>query len=146
MKSFYPKAQDELVKKSWHIIDLKSKSLGRITTEIARILMGKNKPTFTPGADTGDFVIAINSDQIKLTGRKWEQKIYYRHTGFMGGIRETTAQKQLEKDSTKIVLQAVKGMLPKNIFGRKLLGKLKVYKNEVHPHGAQKPQALSLAS
>lgn len=146
MKSFYPKAQDELVTKNWLIIDLKSKSLGRVTTEIARILMGKSKPTFTPGADTGDFVIAINSDKIRLTGRKWEQKVYYRHTGYMGGIRETTAQKQLEKDSTKIVTEAVKGMLPKNIFGRKLLGKLKVYKNDVHPHGAQKPQTLTLAS
>ena len=146
MKSFYPKAQDELVKKSWHIVDLKGKPLGRSTTEIARILLGKNKPTYTPGADTGDFVIAINSDKIALTGRKWDEKVYYRHTGYMGGIREITAKKQLEKDSTEIVYAAVKGMLPKNIWGRKLLGKLKVYKTDVHPHGAQKPQSLELAS
>ena len=140
MKCYYPK-ESEIVKK-WYIVDLKGKTLGRAMTKIAEVLMGKHKPQYHPAADTGDFVIVINADQVNMTGRKKEQKIYYSHTGYMGGVKEITADKLLQKDSRKLIQHAVKGMLPKNKLGYKLIKKLKVYKDEQHDHAAQKPEVL----
>lgn len=138
MKSFYPKKDQ--VDRKWILIDLKDKPVGRVATEIATILRGKNKPTYTPGVDMGDFVIAINADQIKFTGAKWQDKKYYKHTGHMGGIKEITAEKLREKDSTQIITKAVKGMLASGPMGRKQLSKLKVYAGADHPHSAQNPE------
>lgn len=137
MKSFYARASE--LEKKWYVVDLKDKTLGRVSSQIARILLGKNKPTYTPAVDTGDFVVAINSDQIKLTGKKLTDKIYYTHTGYMGGIKEMSAGKLLKKDSREVIKKAVWGMLPKNALGRKLIKKLKIYANAEHPHAAQKP-------
>lgn len=142
MKSYYPKENE--IEKKWYIVDLKDKTLGRVTSEISKILMGKNKPIYHPAVDTGDYVIAINADQVKLTGRKESNKIYYKHTGYMGGIKSITADKQRQKDSTKLVQHSVKGMLPKNRMGRKLLKKLKIYSGDQHEHAAQQPQVLEI--
>lgn len=142
MKTYHPKQSE--VKKNWYIVDLKGKTLGRVATEIARVLVGKNKPTYSPAADTGDFVVAINSDHIHLTGRKMTDKVYYRHTGHVGGIRSATAKEVIEKDSTRVIYSAVKGMLPKNKLGRHQLKKLKVYRNNEHEHSAQQPQVLDI--
>ncbi len=144
MKSFYPKQNDPLVSKKWVLVDLNGLTVGRAATQIAHILRGKNKPTFTPSADVGDFVVAINSDGLKLTGNKLEDKIYYRHTGHMGGIKEITAKKQMIKDSTKVLEKAVQGMLPKGVLGRKVFSKLKIFKNAEHTHAAQTPVAITL--
>ena len=142
MKSFYPKPGD--ITKKWHLVDLNGKTLGRAASEIARVLMGKHKPQYPPSVDTGDFVVAINSDTVKLTGKKWTDKIYHRHTGYVGGIRSITAEKQRQKDSTKLLLIAVKGMLPKNKLGRKMIKKLKVYTGTEHKNAAQQPQPLEV--
>jgi large subunit ribosomal protein L13 len=139
MKTYYPKQSD--IKKEWRLIDLKGKTVGRIATEIAGILVGKDKPTYEPSVDTGDFVVAINSDGIKFTGNKLTDKVYYRHTGAIGGIKEMTAKDLMKKDSTQVIVHAVRGMLPKNKLGRNAIKKLKVYKNDQHRHEAQKPQA-----
>lgn len=122
----------------WVLIDLSGKTLGRAATEIATILRGKHRPTYTPNTDTGDFVVAINAGQIKLTGSKLDKKIYYRHSGYMGGLKQRTAQEQMDRDPTVLLQKAVKGMLPRNItLSRKILGKLKVYADAKHPHAAQ---------
>lgn len=121
----------------WVLIDLAGKPLGRVATEIANILRGKNRATYTPNTDTGDFVVAINASQIKLTGNKMEDKIYYRHSGYMGGLKQRTAQEQMDRDPAVLLQKAVKGMLPKNTLSRKILGKLKVYADAKHPHVAQ---------
>lgn len=142
MKSFYPKEGE--VERKWYVVDLKGKVLGRTVSEIAKVLMGKNKPQYTPSVDTGDFVVALNSDHVVLTGRKWEDKIYHRHTGYFGGIKSTTAAEQRRKDSTKIVYHAVKGMLPKNKLAEKLIKKLKVYRGNEHENQAQQPVAIEL--
>lgn len=139
MKSFYAKKAE--LEQKWYVVDLKDQTLGRVSTKIARILLGKNKPTFTPAVDTGDFVLAINSDKIKLTGNKLTDKIYYTHTGYMGGVREINAEKLLKKDSREMIKKSVWGMLPKNALGRKLIKKLKIYTGSEHPHGAQQPVA-----
>jgi large subunit ribosomal protein L13 len=140
MKSFYPKEGE--VERKWYVVDLKGKVLGRTVSEIAKVLMGKNKPQYTPSVDTGDFVVALNSDHIVLTGNKWQDKLYYRHTGYFGGIKSTTAGKQRQKDSTRIVYHAVKGMLPKNKLAEKLIKKLKVDRGSEHENQAQQPVAL----
>jgi len=142
MKSFYPKEEDRDNK--WYIVDLKGKTLGRAATQISTILRGKNKATYTPSVDMGDNIIAINASQIKLTGNKLKNKIYYRHTGFMGGVKQATAEKQLEKNPTQIVKDAVWGMLPTGPMGYKQLKKLKVYADDNHPHFAQKPTNLDI--
>lgn len=121
----------------WILIDMAGKTLGRAATEIADIIRGKNRPTYTPHTDTGDFVVAINASQIKLTGNKLEDKMYYRHSGYMGGLKERTAQEQMDRDPTVLLQKAVKGMLPKNNLSRKILGKLKIYAGDTHPHSAQ---------
>jgi len=128
----------------WHIVDATDKVLGRLATEIATILRGKHKPTYTPHEDLGDHVIVINSDKVKLTGNKLRDKIYYRHTGFIGGIKSITAGQQIEKDSTVVITKAVTGMLPKTRLGRSMATKLRVYTGDSHPHAAQQPKPLNI--
>ena len=130
------------IEKKWYVVDAKDKILGRLATEIASRLRGKHKPTFSPFIDNGDFIIVTNAEKIQLTGNKWDDKKYYRHTGYMGGIKETTAKELLEKKPTDLVFNAVKGMLPKNKIGRAQLKKLKVYTGADHPHAAQQPEEL----
>lgn len=141
MKSYHAKVGE--VERQWVIVDLKDKVLGRVATQIATVLRGKNKPTYTPSTDTGDFVVAINSDHIKMTGNKLNDKIYYKHTGYMGGIKDINAKDQMIKDSTEVLRRAVKGMLPSGPLGRAQLKKLKIYTGTEHPHDAQKPVELN---
>jgi large subunit ribosomal protein L13 len=138
------KKQDALAQRSWYVVDAKGRILGRMATEIAKVLRGKNKPTFTPNQDGGDFVIVVNARGVKLTGTKLEKKIYYRHTEYPGGIRERTAAQMLEEKPEELIRLAVKGMLPKNRLSRRLVNKLKVYAGPEHPHEAQKPQPLAI--
>lgn len=132
--------------REWVVVDLDGKTLGRAASAIACILRGKTKPTFTPHVDTGDFVVAINADKIALTGNKTIQKRYYRHSGYPGGIRSVTAGQLLAQNKADQMLRlAVRGMLPKNTLGRKLLKKLKVYGGPAHPHAAQQPRAIEIS-
>lgn len=130
------------VQHSWFIVDAEDVVLGRLASRVAAILRGKNKPTFTPHADTGDFVIVVNAEKIKLTGKKEETKKYWHYTGFPGGERSITVRKQRETHPERIITHAVKGMLPKGPLGRQMFKKLKVYAGPEHPHKAQKPEAL----
>jgi len=133
------------VERRWYVADATDQVLGRFASRLATILRGKHKPTFTPHVDTGDFVIVVNADKVKLTGNKREQKTYYRHSGWVGGLRSITAAKVLSgPHPDRVVRDAVRGMLPKNSLGRKMLGKLKVYAGPDHPHAAQKPEELQL--
>ncbi|MCO5114185.1 MAG: 50S ribosomal protein L13 [Bdellovibrionaceae bacterium] len=142
MKTWSAKASD--IKEKWWIVDAEGKTLGRMATEIANVLRGKNKPTFTPHVDTGDFVVVVNPEKIVLKGRKLDQKVYYRHTGFFGGLKETSVQEMLDKNPEQIIINAVEGMLPKNKLSRKIIKKLKVYKGSEHPHDAQQPEVLEI--
>lgn len=128
------------IDKKWYIIDAADKPLGRVATEIAKLLRGKHKPTFSPHLDCGDYVIVLNSDKIVLTGDKLNQKLYRKHSGYIGGLKETPYSVMMEKASDRVVLTAVKGMLPKNSLGRAMLTKLKVYKGNEHNQEAQKPE------
>lgn len=128
--------------RSWYVVDATDKILGRLASQVASRLRGKHQPIFTPHADTGDFIIVINAEKIRLTGRKWQQKTYYRHSGYIGGIKSITAKKLREKRPEDLVRYAVWGMLPKNRLGRKLYKKLKVYAGPNHPHESQQPQPL----
>jgi large subunit ribosomal protein L13 len=141
-KSFSAKPAEAKAARAWWVIDAEGKPLGRLASLVATVLRGKNKPTFTPHVDTGDFVIVVNAAKVKLTGRKLEQKLYVRHSGEPGGFREEPYGKLLARKPELPVTKAVKGMLPKNILGRELLTKLKVYAGPDHPHAAQKPQPL----
>jgi len=132
------------VERKWWVVDAKGQTLGRMATQIANVIRGKNKPQFTPHVDTGDFVIVINSDKIEMTGAKWSQKKYHRHSRYFGSMKSMTAEAQRQKDSTFIITEAVKGMLPKNKLARTLITKLKVYTAAEHPHAKQKPEALTL--
>ncbi len=135
----------EDVERRWFVVDATDLVLGRLATRVATILRGKHRATFTPHVDTGEYVIVVNADKVKLTGRKREQKTYYRHTGYPGGIKSITAEKLLASaHSDRVVHDAIRGMLPKNALGRKMLEKLKVYAGPDHPHTAQKPEELSL--
>ena len=136
--------KEALAQREWHIVDADGKILGRMASEIARVLRGKNKVIFTPNADTGDFVIVINAKGVRLSGHKLDDKIYYRHTNYPGGIRSRTAANLLENKPEDLIHLAVKGMLPKNRLGRKLAAKLKVYAGAEHPHAAQKPKPLAI--
>lgn len=136
------KKSDALAQRQWYIVDAGGKVLGRLASEVAKVLRGKHKPTFTPHVDGGDFVVVVNAKGVKLTGKKLGQKVYYRHSGYPGGLRVTTAEKKLEIRPDAVVHLAVKGMLPKNRLGRGLLTKLKVYAGPEHPHQAQRPQPL----
>jgi len=140
------KKQEALSQRRWYVIDGQGKILGRMATEIARVLRGKHKPTFTPNQDAGDFVIVINARGVKLTGAKLQDKVYYRHTEYPGGIRERSAAELLQIKPEELVRLAVRGMLPKNRLSRKLVTKLKVYAGPEHPHSAQKPQPLTITS
>jgi len=137
-------AKKEEAKREWVLIDVKDQVLGRAATQISEILRGKNRPTYTPHVDNGDFVVVINAAHIKLTGNKWSDKIYYSHSGYMGGLKEISAEKLKEKRPDQLLIKAVKGMLPKNRLGRKMLGKLKVYPEAEHPHAAQTPKENKL--
>ncbi len=121
----------------WHVIDAKDKTLGRLSSEIATLLQGKHKPIYVPHLNTGDYVIVINAEKVRVTGRKLEQKMYYRHSGYHGGLKERTLSQVLEKSPTRVIQQSVKGMLPKNALGRRMLGRLKLYAGDQHPHEAQ---------
>jgi large subunit ribosomal protein L13 len=138
------KTEEALAQRRWYVVDAQGKVLGRMASEIAKVLRGKNKPIFTPNVDAGDFVIIINARDVKLTGKKLQKKVYYRHTEYPGGIRERTAEKMLEEKPEDLVLLAIKGMLPKNRLSRRLVTKLKIYAGPEHPHGAQKPQPLAI--
>lgn len=139
-----PLPTQETLERKWYVIDASGQRLGRLATEIAVILRGKNKPTFTPHLDTGDFVIVVNAEKVVVTGKKAEQKIYARHSGRPGGRKEETFAKLQKRIPERIVEHAVKGMLPKNSLGRQLFTKLKVYAGEQHPHSAQKPEILTI--
>jgi len=132
------------IERKWFLVDAQEKTLGRLATEIATRLRGKHKPTYSTFIDNGDFIVVINADKVKLTGKKWDDKKYYRHSGYMGGITEINAKDLLEKEPTALLFKAVKGMLPKNTLGREQLKKLKVYAGVDHPHEAQQPEALVL--
>lgn len=138
MKTFMAKEKD--IEKRWYLVDATNKVLGRLASQIAIKLRGKDRPIFTPHADTGDFVIVVNAEKIRLTGKKWDNKCYYHHSGYMGGLKKVTARRLLEKKPEEILRHAVKGMLPKNRLGRRLLNKLKIYTGPNHPHEAQKPE------
>lgn len=137
-------AKESDIERKWYVIDLKDVVLGRAAAEIATVLRGKKKAIFSPSVDTGDYVIVLNASQIKLTGNKLDDKKYYRHSGYPGGIKEMTAAELLAKKPEDVVKKAVKGMLPKTPLGRKMLTKLKVYAGAEHPHAAQQPQELTL--
>ena len=132
------------VERTWFLVDAEGKILGRIATQIASVLRGKHKPTFTPHVDTGDFVIVINAGGVELTGRKRENKTYYRHTGYPGGIREVKVGRLLETHPERVLEAAVKGMLPRGPLGRRMFKKLKVYGGPKHPHAAQKPEPMEI--
>ncbi|MBF8257997.1 MAG: 50S ribosomal protein L13 [Actinobacteria bacterium] len=130
----------------WHVVDAEGKVLGRLATKVAEVIRGKNKTRFTPNADIGDFVIVVNADKVKLTGKKMTEKTYYRHSGFMGGLKSTTPEKVLtSKHPERLVEWAVRGMLPKSRLGDRLITKLKVYAGPDHPHKAQQPKALAVS-
>ena len=137
MKTFM--AKNENMERAWHLIDADGRVLGRLATEIADILRGKNKPIYAPHVDTGDFVVVVNARNVKLTGNKWADKMYHHHTGYPGGIKSISAEKLHEKKPEEIIRLAVKGMLPKNRLGRKIFKKLKVYAGSDHPHASQQP-------
>ena len=144
MKKYTYSANSRDNENKWWVVDAEGAILGRLATQVAARLRGKHNPMYTPHADTGDSVIVINADKIKMTGRKWDQKTYYSHSGYMGGLKSITAKKLLEKRPEDIIIHAVKGMLPKNRLGRKLCKKLKVYAGNVHPHTAQLPETMKL--
>ena len=142
MKTYSAKASD--VEQAWWVVNAEGKTLGRMATQIATILRGKHKPIYTPNVDTGDYVIVVNAEKIHVTGQKLDQKIYYRHSGYPGGLRERTLREQLDRFPDRPITAAVKGMLPKSKLGRAMLKKLKVYSGPEHPHAAQKPQILEV--
>ena len=142
MSSFVAKPAD--IERKWYVIDADGQTLGRVATQVAMILRGKHKPIYTPHVDCGDHVIVINAGKVVLTGKKLEQKKYYRYSGYIGGLKETSAKDMLEKNPEKMFFEAVKGMMPKNSLGRDMLKKLRVYAGPDHEHAAQKPEAYTL--
>ena len=142
MKSYIAKPAE--VQRNWYLVDAEGKTLGRLATEIATILRGKHKPTFTPHVDGGDFVVVVNASKVVLTGKKLDQKYYRYHTGYVGGLKEISYREMMEKKPCEVIKHAVKGMLPKNTLGKDMLKKLYVYADAEHGHEAQKPEALEL--
>ena len=142
MKTYYAKSGE--VEREWLVIDATDVVLGRLASKVAQILKGKHKPQYTPHVDTGDFVIIVNADKIRVTGNKAEQKVYFRHSGYPGGLKEVSFQRMMERHPDRVIEKAVKGMLPKNTLGRKMGMKLKVYAGPDHPHQAQKPRQITL--
>ena len=142
MKSFM--ASPSTIERKWYVVDATGHTLGRLASEIASILRGKNKPTFTPHIDTGDYVIVVNADKIQVTGKKLDQKIYYNHSDYVGGVKETTLREKMAKKPEDVIYLAVKGMLPKGPLGRQMLKKLHVYAGPEHNNAAQKPEVLEI--
>jgi large subunit ribosomal protein L13 len=142
IKTYTPKPED--IQREWFVIDAKDQNLGRLATQIAQLLRGKHKPIFAPHMDVGDFVIVINCEKIRVTGKKLDEKIYYRHSQYPGGLKARTLREQLNKFPDRVIQLAVKGMLPKNKLGRKTIKKLKIYTGENHPHEAQQPKVFEL--
>ncbi len=140
MKTYMP--NEAAIERKWYVVDAAGCTLGRLASEVAKVLRGKNKPIFTPHADTGDYVIIVNADKVVVTGKKLDQKLYYRHSEYVGGMKETTLREKLAKAPTEVVELAVKGMLPKGPLGRRMYKKLFVYAGAEHPHAAQKPEEL----
>ncbi len=141
MKSYM--ANPDKIERKWYVVDAADCTLGRLASEVAKILRGKNKPQFTPHVDTGDYVIIVNAEKIKVTGKKLDQKVYYHHSGYVGGMKETTLKEMLAKKPEKVLELAVKGMLPKGPLGRSMLKKLFVYAGPEHKHEAQKPEVIT---
>ena len=141
MKTFM--ASPATIDRKWYVVDAEGKTLGRLASEVAKVLRGKNKAIFTPHIDTGDYVIVVNAEKIKVTGKKLEQKVYYRHSDYVGGMKETTLKEMLNKHPERVIEYAVKGMLPKGPLGRQMYTKLFVYVGPDHKHAAQKPEALT---
>jgi large subunit ribosomal protein L13 len=142
IKTFTPKPED--IQREWFVIDAKDQTLGRLATQIAILLRGKHKPIFTPNTDVGDYVIVLNADKIHVTGRKLDQKFYYRHSQYPGGLSKRSLREQLDKFPDRVIYKAVRGMLPKNKLGNKMIKKLKIYTGDSHPHEAQKPKVFEL--
>ena len=143
MKTISAKA--ETVQRSWYVIDAEGQTLGRLATEVARRLRGKHKTEYTPHVDTGDYIVVVNAEKVKVTGRKASDKTYYRHTGHPGGLKEATFTQMIERSPEKVIELAVKGMLPRNPLGHAMYRKLKVYAGQEHPHDAQQPETLTLS-
>lgn len=142
MGTFSAKTED--IKRSWHVVDANGKTLGRLATVVASVLKGKNKPIYTRHVDTGDFVIVVNADKIHLTGKKLDQKVYYSHSGFPGGLKSITAGTLMKTKPEDVVKKAVEGMLPKTRLGKQMLSKLKIYAGDQHPHAAQQPAEMKI--
>ena len=136
-------ANPDKIERKWYVVDAEGQTLGRLASEVAKVLRGKNKPVFTPHVDTGDYVIIVNADKIKVTGKKMEQKIYYNHSEYVGGMKETTLKEMMAKKPERVLELAVKGMLPKGPLGRTMIKKLHVYAGPEHNHAAQKPELLT---
>ncbi len=142
MKTYMAKAAD--IERKWYVVDAENKTLGRLATEVAKVLRGKHKPIFTPSMDTGDYVIVVNAEKVKVTGKKLDQKMYYRHSGWVGGLKSVTLREMMAKKPEKVVEMAVRGMLPKGTLGSDMYRKLFVYAGPEHPHTAQKPEELAV--
>jgi large subunit ribosomal protein L13 len=141
-RTYVTKPED--IQRNWYVVDASGQTLGRLASEVAKIVRGKHKPIYSPSVDVGDFVIVVNADKIHVTGRKLDQKVYYRHSGYPGGLKEIPLSRMLEEHPTRVIEHAVRGMLPKNRLGRKMIRKLKVYAGSDHPHQAQQPEPLEL--
>jgi large subunit ribosomal protein L13 len=141
-KTSVAKKQD--IEKRWYLIDAADKTLGRLASEVAKILMGKNKPIWTPNVDTGDFVVVVNASKVRVTGKKLDDKVYYKHSGYLGGLKKETLRSLMNRKPETVVTLAVRGMLPKTKLGRQMIKKLKVYKGSEHPHSAQNPQPVDV--
>jgi large subunit ribosomal protein L13 len=141
-RTYVTKPED--IQRNWYVVDASGQTLGRLASEIARIVRGKHKPIYSPAADVGDFVIVINADKVHVTGRKLDQKMYYRHSGYPGGLKEVSLRRMLEEHPTRVIEHAVRGMLPKTRLGQRMIKKLKVYAGSDHPHQAQQPEPLDL--
>lgn len=142
MKTYVTKANE--VKREWYIVDASGKTLGQLATAIARVLRGKHKPAYSPAVDLGDCVIVVNAEQVRVTGRKLDQKFYYRHSGYPDGLKQISLRDQLDRHPERVIEAAVRGMLPRNSLGRRMFGRLKVYAGPSHPHEAQQPRPLEL--
>jgi large subunit ribosomal protein L13 len=142
IKTYTPKPED--IQREWLVVDAKDQTLGRLASQIAHLLRGKHKPMFSPHMDVGDYVIVINCDKVRVTGRKLDQKLYHWHSGYPGGLRSRTLREQMDRYPERVIEAAVRGMLPKNKLGRQMIKKMKVYKGDSHPHAAQKPKVYEL--
>ena len=141
-KTYFPKASE--ITREWYLVDAKGQNLGRLATQIASVLLGKHKPTFTPGVEMGDFVVVVNAEQVRVTGKKLEEKFYYRHSRYPGGITATSLRQQLATHPDRVLRAAVWGMLPHNKYGRQVIKNLKIYAGSEHPHEAQKPKPMAM--